>query len=117
MKRQRRTRRIATTRFDPADYLDDDETRLAYLNTVLAEGDPGEIVNALGTIARARGMSGVARRAGLGRESLYKALAGNGNPEFRTILRVAAAMGYTFEVRAALQIGRRRSDLRRSRPE
>ena len=58
-------------------------------------------------------MSRVARRAGLGRESLYKALAGTAS---RTILRVAAAMGYTFEVRAALQIGRRRSDLRRSRP-
>lgn len=117
MKRQRRNVKIATIRFDPADYLDDDETRLAYLNTVLAEGDPGEIVDALGTIARARGMSRVARRAGLGRESLYKALAGDGNPGFRTILRVAAAMGYTFEVRAALQVGRRRSDPRRSRTE
>ena len=107
MKRQLRTRRIKTTPFDPADYLDDDKTRLAYLNTVLAEGDPQEIVNALGTIARARGMSGVARRAGLGRESLYKALGGNSNPEFRTILRVAGALGYAFEARPVPHRGRR----------
>ena len=107
MKRQRTAKRIETTRFDPADYLDDDETRLAYLNAVLADGDPQEIVDALGTIARARGMSRIARRAGLGRESLYKALGENGNPEFRTILRVAAALGYAFEARVASQPGRR----------
>jgi probable addiction module antidote protein len=95
------TRSLKTIPFDTADYLDDDETRLAYLNAVLAEGDPREILAALGTIARARGMSTVARSAGLGRESLYKALGENGNPEFKTILSVAAALGFRFEARVA----------------
>ena len=101
MKRTRATRLATTVPFDAAEYLDDEATRLAYLNEVLAEGDAAEIVAALGTIARARGMSQVSRRTGLGRESLYKALGENGNPGFRTILGVAAALGYRFEVRAA----------------
>ena len=115
VKAQRKTRRIATMRFDPADYLDDDETRLAYLNAVLAEGDAQEIVNAFGTIARARGMARIARRAGLGRESLYKALRESGNPEFRTILRVAAALGYSFEARAGAPARQPRQAQRRAK--
>ena len=99
MKKARATKPVRTVPFDAAAYLDDDETRLAYLNAVLADGDPSEIVAALGTIARARGMSRVARHAGLGRESLYKALGENGNPAFRTILGVAAALGYRLEAR------------------
>ena len=99
MKQARTSKSVRTVPFDAAAYLDDDETRLAYLNAVLADGDPGEIVAALGTIARARGMSRVARHAGLGRESLYKALGENGNPAFRTILGVAAALGYRLEAR------------------
>ena len=101
MTKRPRTRPLKTIPFDAADYLDDDETRLAYLNAVLAEGDPREILAALGTIARAHGMSTVARSAGLGRESLYKALDENGNPEFKTILGVAAALGFRFEARVA----------------
>jgi probable addiction module antidote protein len=101
MKKVRATRLATTVPFDAAEFLDDEETKLAYLNEVLAEGDPADIVTALGTIARARGMSQVSRRTGLGRESLYKALGENGNPGFRTILGVAAALGYRFEVRAA----------------
>lgn len=99
MRRHRTGDRVVTTRFDAADYLEDEETQLAYLNAVLADGDAQEIAAALGTIARARGMTEVARRAGLGRESLYKALGEGGNPAFRTILGVAAAMGYTLEAR------------------
>jgi probable addiction module antidote protein len=77
------------------------ETQLAYLNAALAEGDAQAMVTALGTVARARGMSRVAKRCGLGRESLYKALSDSGNPAFTTIVGVASALGYTFEMRAA----------------
>lgn len=101
MNRQRRTKSVRTVPFDAAEYLVDDETQLAYLNAALAEGDAQAMVVALGTVARARGMSRVANRSGLGRESLYKALSDSGNPAFATIVGVASALGYTFEMRAA----------------
>jgi len=101
MNTARRKKPLRTIPFDAADYLSDDETQLAYLNAVLAEGDAQAMVAALGTVARARGMSQVARRSGLGRESLYKALSDGGNPAFTTVVGVAAALGYTFEMRAA----------------
>jgi probable addiction module antidote protein len=65
----------------------------AYLEAALQEGDPALIAAALGDIARAKGMSQIARDAGLGRESLYKALSAEGNPEFATIIKVIAALG------------------------
>lgn len=65
----------------------------AYLEAALEEGDSALVAAALGDIARAKGMSQVAREAGLGRESLYKALSPGGNPEFATILKVVAALG------------------------
>jgi len=80
-------------RWDPADHLDDDEAMAAYLQAALDDGAPGLVAAALGDIARARGMTGVARRAGLGRESLYKSLSANGNPELATVLRVVKALG------------------------
>lgn len=101
MNRPRRTQTLRTVPFDAAEYLADEETQLAYLNTALAEGDAQAMVTALGTVARARGMSRVAKRCGLGRESLYKALSDSGNPAFTTIVGVASALGYTFEMRAA----------------
>lgn len=66
---------------------------VAYLEAALEEGEPTLVAAALGDIARAKGMSQVARDAGLGRESLYKALSPSGNPEFATILKVVAALG------------------------
>lgn len=65
----------------------------AYLEAALKEGDPTLVAAALGDIARAKGMSQVARSAGLGRESLYKALSLAGNPEFATILRAVTTFG------------------------
>ena len=100
MNTARRRKPLRTVPFDAADFLTDDATQLAYLNAVLAEGDAQAMVAALGTVARARGMSQVARRSGLGRESLYKALSDSGNPAFTTIIGVASALGYTFEMRA-----------------
>lgn len=85
--------KTVTTRWDPADHLKSEEDMVAYLEAALEEADPGLIAAALGDIARAKGMSQVARDAGLGRESLYKALSPTGNPEFATILKVVAALG------------------------
>lgn len=86
-------RKRKTTRFDSADYLDSAEAVGAYMEDALESNDPAFIAHALGTIARARGMSRVARKAGLSRESLYKALSPSGNPEFGTVIRVMRALG------------------------
>lgn len=85
--------KTATTPWDPADHLKTEEDMAAYLEAALEEGDPALVAAALGDIARAKGMSQVAREAGLGRESLYKALSPAGNPELATVLKVIAALG------------------------
>ncbi len=85
--------KTVTTPWDPADHLKSQEDMTAYLEAALEEGDPALVAAALGDIARAKGMTQVARDAGLGRESLYKALSPAGNPEFATILKVVAALG------------------------
>jgi len=69
----------------------------AAMNAALAAGDPTSVVNALGSIARARGMTQVAKETGLARESLYRSLAAGGNPEFATVLKVMAALGLRLE--------------------
>ena len=79
--------------WDPAEHLITDEDMAAYLEAALQEGDSALIAAALGDIARAKGMSQIARDAGLGRESLYKALSAEGNPEFATIMKVVSALG------------------------
>ena len=85
--------KTVTTPWDPAEHLKTEEDMAAYLEAALVEGDSNLVAAALGDIARAKGMSQVAREAGLGRESLYKALSPAGNPEFATILKVVAALG------------------------
>ena len=82
-----------TRPWDAADYLETDEDIVAYLEAAFEDGDPGLIAAALGDIAKARGMAKIAAQAGLGRESLYKALSPNGNPEFATVLKVMRALG------------------------
>ena len=81
------------TRYDTAEYLKTDEYVAAYFDAVLEENDPPLIVHALGVIARAKGMSQIARDTGLARESLYRALSDAGNPEFSTVLKVVRALG------------------------
>lgn len=73
----------------------------AYLETALQDGDPSLVAAALGDIARARGMATVAREACLGRESLYKALSAEGNPELATVLRVVRALGLKLHAGSA----------------
>ena len=85
--------KTVTNPWDPADHLKSQEDMVAYLEAALEEGDPGLVAAALGDIAKAKGMTQVARDAGLGRESLYKALSPAGNPEFATILKVVTALG------------------------
>lgn len=85
--------KTVTKPWDPAGHLETDEDMAAYLEAALDEGDPALVAAALGDIARARGMTQVARDAGLGRESLYKALSPAGNPEFATIMKVVSALG------------------------
>jgi len=86
--------KIETRPFDPAEYLDTPEGIEAYLEDAFASGDPGEITDALGVVARAVGMTQLADRTGLSRPALYKALSRDGNPEFATIVKVASALGF-----------------------
>jgi len=90
-----------TTRFDAADYLDTEERQVAYIAAALESGDADFVRDALGLVARARGMAEIARKAGLNRESLYKALGEAGNPEFGTVMRIVRALGLTLSARTA----------------
>lgn len=97
--------KTVTTPWDPADHLHTEEDMAAYLEAALDEGDAAVIAAVLGDIARAKGMTQVAREAGLGRESLYKALSPAGNPEFATILKVVAALGLKLHATPAAAKG------------
>ncbi len=85
------------TAFDPAEYLDTPEAMALYLEAALEENDQGLIQSALGDIARAKGMTDIARDTGLSRESLYRALSDEGNPNLGTILKVLAAIGLRLQ--------------------
>jgi probable addiction module antidote protein len=93
--------KVKTKRWDAADYLKSDRDIVAYLEAAFEDGDSGVVAAALGDIARAKGMTKVARQAGLGRESLYKALSAKGNPELETVLRVVRALGIKLHAVAA----------------
>ncbi|MDA8377321.1 MAG: putative addiction module antidote protein [Planctomycetia bacterium] len=82
-----------TRRWDAADHLKTNADMTAYLEAALQDGDAAVITAVLGDIARAKGMARIARNAGLGRESLYKALSPDGRPEFATVLKVVRALG------------------------
>ena len=88
-----------TTPFDAADYLDTEERQVAYIAAALETGDPDFARDAIGLVARARGMGEIAKIAGLNRESLYKALGESGNPEFSTVMRIVRALGLTLSAR------------------
>lgn len=100
MKTKRKTR-TKLTPFDAARYLGDDEAIAEYMTAVLEAGDPDLLLAALRDIARARGMALVAKETGLGRESLYKALAPGAKPRFDTVLKVARALGIKLSAQAA----------------
>ena len=89
------------TPFDAADYLDDEETIAAYLSEALEDPDPDTFLIAVRTVARARGMTQLAKDSGLGRESLYKALTPGAKPRYDTMMKVIRALGVKLHAEAA----------------
>ena len=87
-----------TSKFDIADYLDNNEMIAEYLNTVLEEGNDSDIIVAIGTVAKAIGMTKIAEETGLSRPSLYKALSDGAKPQFTTIMKVLKAVGGQLNV-------------------
>jgi len=90
---------LQLTTFDVADYLDSEEAIAEYLSQVMADGDDDELLRALGHIAKARGMSQLAKDAGVGRESLYKALKPGATPGYATVGKVVRALGFRMAVK------------------
>lgn len=84
---------MKTYEFDVANHISDYEDVVAYLNVVLEEGDMDALIGAIGTVARSEGMTHIARRTGLSRESLYKSLRSGGNPSLATVRKVLSACG------------------------
>lgn len=87
--------------FDMAEYLEDDQAIAEYLTIVLEENDPAELAHALGTIARARGMTEIAKASGMSREALYRALRPDAHPRFETVARVCGALGVKLVAQVA----------------
>ena len=98
----KRKTNVKLTRFDMTEHLKEPEDAAVYLSQVLADGNDAELLRALGHIARARGMAAVAKESGLGRESLYKALAPGAKPRYDTVLRVARAVGVRLSASSSL---------------
>jgi probable addiction module antidote protein len=84
---------LKTKKYDVANYLDSDEMIAVYLDAAFESGDTSRIAEALGGVARARGMTKISKATGLAREQLYKTLSADGNPELSTVLKVMAAFG------------------------
>ena len=97
-------KKIETRLWDASEYLETEEDMVAYLSAALEENDPSLIAAALGDIAKAKGMTQIASQTGLGRESLYKALSSEGNPEFATVLKVMNALGMHFHASLSHEI-------------
>ena len=87
--------------FDTSHYLDNEEVIAEYLSQVLADGDPDELLLAIGNIAKARGMTKIANDSGLGRESLYKVVAPGAKPRFETVMKVMRPLGVELQARPA----------------
>ncbi|ARP68220.1 putative addiction module antidote protein (plasmid) [Mesorhizobium sp. WSM1497] len=89
---------ITTSKWDTADYLNTEEEIVAFLDAVMAEGDLQFLCKALGQVARSKGMTEIAKKTGMSRESLYKALSEGGNPSLGTVVSVLDAMGLRLSV-------------------
>lgn len=90
-------KKLGVQPFDVADYLQTDEDIVEYLSQVLSEGDTDELVRATGYVAKARGMSQIAKDSGLGRASLYKSFAPGAQPRFETVIKVMRAIGLELQ--------------------
>ena len=89
---------MRTSKFDLSDYLESKEMIAEYLNTVLEEGNNADVINAIGHVAKAIGMTKIAEETGLSRPSLYKALSDGAKPQFATIMKVLKAVGAQIQV-------------------
>ena len=85
-------------KFDVVDFLDSDEALIEYLNVALEANDPKYFTKALGNVARAKGMSSISEDTGLGRQSLYRALSGEGNPRIDTLFKVLESLDIRLAV-------------------
>jgi len=92
---------VKLSKFDATEYLETDEDVAGFLSEALKTGDSEYVNHAFGVVARARGMTDIARRSGIKREALYRALSKTGNPQFKTIHEVIKAMGLTLTVSAS----------------
>lgn len=92
--------KLQITNFDIAEYLDNKEVIAEYLSQILVDGDTDELLEALGNIAKARGMSQIASETGLGRESLYKTFQKGTKPKFDTIMKIMQSFGVKIQVSA-----------------
>lgn len=92
---------ITTSLWDASEHLETEEDMILYLEAALEDGDPALISTVLGDIARAKGMTQIAEKTGLGRTSLYKALSPEGHPDFATILKVINALGIKLQATSA----------------
>lgn len=88
------------TTFDVSQYLDSKEAIAEYLSQVLADGDTDELLSAIGNIAKAKGMSQIAKDTGLGRESLYKTFSDGSKPRFETVMKVLDSLGVKLKASA-----------------
>ncbi|MBK1735828.1 putative addiction module antidote protein [Halorhodospira abdelmalekii] len=103
------------TKFDAAEYLDNDEVIAEYLDAALEDEDPNVFLMAVGDVAKARGMAQLARDAGLGRESLYKALTPGAKPRYDTVLKVVRALGVEIHASPTHKMSDSNKELQRTR--
>lgn len=89
---------VETIPFDGSEYIDDEESQQSYLADVFGTGDPAAIAHAIGVVAKARGMTAIARDAGVQRSHLYRALSARGKPEIATVMKVLASLGLRLSV-------------------
>ena len=87
------------TEWDMADNIETAEDVLIYLSTALEEGEPADVINVIGAIARSKGMTQLAKQIGVSREALYNSLSEKGNPSFSTVFNILRSMGITLQAR------------------
>ncbi len=109
--------KLKTKKYDVADYLDSDEMIAVYLDAAFESGDTSRIAEALGDVARARGMTKIAKATGLAREQLYKTLSAEGKPELSTVLKVLAAFGGGLRSKFPHARGRRATRRTKTSPQ
>lgn len=100
---------LKTSRWDASEFLDNDDAIAAYLTAAFEDGDPALIAASIGHVAKAKGMSQIARETGLSRENLYRALGDGGNPELSTMTKVMRALGMRIQVAPAKPARRKRA--------